>query len=550
MKKFTAEAVLHYLIATLLLTTAIAAGFGFYATQQAGRQAQAALDTTRQLGEAAGLLRGQEGVLRKEIADLQNAPRTADAPGTDPAVSLALNAAADAQLNQMRAQADGLKKQAAEAVAQAEREAERLREESGALVRQAAWVLGVLIVASIALAWKFRDWIRRANVAPLRTAVHLVQRVTEGDLTASADGMDQLHTRKLSLALNEMTHSLRDMAGEVQQSARTVADTAAQIAQGNLDLSQRTEEQASTLEETASSMEELTSTVAHNADNARQASQLAADASQTAQKGADVVDGVVRTMDEILDASKKIGDIVGVIDGIAFQTNILALNAAVEAARAGEQGRGFAVVAAEVRNLAQRSAAAAKEIKGLIAHAEQKVQAGATRVDEAGHTMVGVVMSVKKVSGLIAEIAAASQEQSAGIGQVNTAVAQMEQVVQQNASLVEEATAATEAMKEQAQLLLDLVSRFKLADDGSGSDDDADAEEVPLTPIETRPAARAKHRAKGKARAPQPIKVRATSTGGATALPPAYAAALESVRQRKAADGAPPRAGNGQWEEF
>ena len=545
MKTFTAEAVLHYLIGTLLLTTAIAAGFGFYSTQEAGRQAQLALDNTRQLGEAAGLLRGQEGVLRKEIAELQNAPRTADAPGTDASVSIALHAAADAQLNQMRAQADGLKKQAAEAMAQAEREAQRLRDDSEALVRQAAWVLGVLIVITAALAWKFRDWIRRANVAPMRAAVQMVRQVADGDLTVNAQGMDQLHTRKIAQALDDMTRSLRELIGQVHGSARSVSDTAAQIAQGNLDLSQRTEEQASTLEETASSMEELTSTVAHNADNARQASQLASEASQTAQQGADVVDGVVRTMDEILDASKKIGDIVGVIDGIAFQTNILALNAAVEAARAGEQGRGFAVVAAEVRNLAQRSAAAAKEIKGLIAHAEQKVQAGASRVDEAGHTMVGVVMSVKKVNGLIAEIAAASQEQSSGIGQVNTAVAQMEQVVQQNASLVEEATAATEAMKEQARVLLGLVSRFKLSDDdrgrldGDGGEDHGEAgepEEVPLTRIEPRPSA------------PRPIKVRPAPS--AASLPPAYAAAIESARQRKAGASSPPRAGNGQWEEF
>jgi methyl-accepting chemotaxis protein len=264
-----------------------------------------------------------------------------------------------------------------------------------------------------------------------------------------------------------MTLKLRALVGEVASGANMVSGTSAQIAQGNLDLSQRTEEQASTLEETASSMEELTSTVAQNAQNARQASQLAQGASEVARKGGDVVDQVVSTMDHIQDASKKIADIIGVIDGIAFQTNILALNAAVEAARAGEQGRGFAVVAAEVRNLAQRSAAAAKEIKTLIGDSVQKVQAGASFADAAGHTMVEVVSQVKKVSDLIAEIAAASKEQSSGILQVNTAVAQMEQVVQQNASLVEEATAATESMKEQASALLQRVSRFKLENEPS-----------------------------------------------------------------------------------
>jgi methyl-accepting chemotaxis protein len=241
-----------------------------------------------------------------------------------------------------------------------------------------------------------------------------------------------------------------------------VAGTSAQIAQGNQDLSQRTEEQAGTLEETASSIEELTSTVHQNAENARQASQLAVNASQVARRGGEVVGQVVDTMTGISTSSKKIADIIGVIDGIAFQTNILALNAAVEAARAGEQGRGFAVVAAEVRNLAQRSAAAAREIKDLIGESVGKVDAGTRLVDAAGQTMEEIVASVKRVSDLITEIAAASEEQSAGIAQVNTAITQMDQVVQQNASLVEEAAAATESMKAQADALLRTVSRFEL----------------------------------------------------------------------------------------
>jgi methyl-accepting chemotaxis protein len=291
----------------------------------------------------------------------------------------------------------------------------------------------------------------------------VVERVAGGDLTVDvrAQAGDQ---HSLMAAMREMVTSLRAIAGETARGAQAVADTSAQIAQGNLDLSQRTEEQASTLEETAASMEELTVTVQHNAQNAKQANALALEASETARRGGQAVDNVVSTMDDILDSSKKIGDIIGVIDSIAFQTNILALNAAVEAARAGEQGRGFAVVATEVRNLAHRSAAAAKEIKALIADSTSKVQEGSSRVDAAGHTMTGVVLSVKKVTDLIAEIAAQNQEQSMKIAQVGTAVRQMDTVVQQNASLVEEAAAATESMKDQAATLLDIVSRFRLED--------------------------------------------------------------------------------------
>jgi len=314
------------------------------------------------------------------------------------------------------------------------------------------------VLFGILFAWRITSAVAR----PLRKAASVAAQVADGDLTVQLEAWEVNETGHLLQALAHMTDSLRSLLAEVSAGAHTVWDTSAQIAQGNLDLSQRTEEQASTLEETASSMEELTATVGQNAQSARQASQLAVSASDVAQKGGKVVDQVLGTMDEILDASKKIGAITGVIDSIAFQTNILALNAAVEAARAGEQGRGFAVVAAEVRNLAQRSAAAAKEIRALIGDTVQKVQAGSSLADAAGHTMVEVVSSVKKVSDLIAEIAAASHEQSSGIAQVNTALGQMDQVVQQNASLVEEATGATESMKEQADWLLQLVSRFKL----------------------------------------------------------------------------------------
>ncbi|HET8744183.1 MAG TPA: methyl-accepting chemotaxis protein [Ramlibacter sp.] len=303
-------------------------------------------------------------------------------------------------------------------------------------------------------------------IKPVRVAAKIAQRVAGGDLTVKVRTGGSDEAAQLLRALADMTENLRSVLGSVVHGAHTVNRTSSQIVQGNLELSQRTEEQAGTLEETASSLEELTTTVAQNADHARSASQLALEASAVARRGGDAVDEVVRTMDEISDASRKITEIIGVIDGIAFQTNILALNAAVEAARAGEQGRGFAVVAAEVRSLAQRSAAAAREIKGLIGASVDKVNTGASLVDTAGHTMVEVVLSVEKVSALIAEIAQASQEQSVGIGQVNTAVAQMQRVVERNAAMVEHAARATETMNDQAAQLLEIASRFRLRGDG------------------------------------------------------------------------------------
>jgi methyl-accepting chemotaxis protein len=389
---------------------------------------------------------------------------------------------------------------------------EQLGERGIAMTLAAFTVLGVVVAL-----W-MRHIIRRANGRSLKACTVLVERLAAGDLTVRSEGLNEYHTRKLAAAFDMMTANLRTLAAEVVHGARTVAETSAQIAQGNLDLSQRTEEQASTLEETASSMEELTSTVAQNADNAREASQLAVAASDVARKGGQVVGQVVSTMNDISASSRKIGDIIGVIDGIAFQTNILALNAAVEAARAGEQGRGFAVVAAEVRSLAQRSAAAAKEIKTLINDSVNRVEAGGKLVDNAGKTMNEIVASVNKVSNLIAEIAAASQEQSSGIGQINTAVAQMEQVVQQNASLVEEASAATESMKDQAAALLAAVSRFQLGD-----------LEAPINPL----------RSGGSRQAPPPIVVKPQSP----ALPPAYMAAVTAAARK-------PRSQAGEWEEF
>ncbi len=267
----------------------------------------------------------------------------------------------------------------------------------------------------------------------------------------------------LLYAMKEMRDSLARIVAEVRSSTDTINTAASEIAAGNIDLSSRTEQQASSLEETASSMEELTSIVKQNADGARQASALATSASDVARKGGIVVSEVIDTMGAINDSSRKIADIIGVIDGIAFQTNILALNAAVEAARAGEQGRGFAVVASEVRNLAQRSAAAAKEIKELIGNSVEKVDVGARLVDQAGATMTEIVDSVKRVNDIISEIAAASGEQASGIEQVNQAIAQMDEVTQQNSSLVEQAAAAAESMQEQAKGLAQVVSVFRLA---------------------------------------------------------------------------------------
>jgi methyl-accepting chemotaxis protein len=317
---------------------------------------------------------------------------------------------------------------------------------------------GLAILLGSMVAWL----ITRSITRPINEAVKVAETVAAGDLTSRIDASAKDETGRLLQALKDMNESLVKIVGEVRSGTETIASASGQIASGNLDLSSRTEEQASSLEETASSMEELTSTVKQNADNARQANQLAVSASEVAGKGGMVVSQVVDTMGSIKESSKKIVDIISVIDGIAFQTNILALNAAVEAARAGEQGRGFAVVAAEVRTLAQRSAGAAKEIKSLIDDSVEKVDAGAKLVNQAGTTMDEIVDSISRVTDIMSEITAASQEQTAGIEQINQAITQMDQVTQQNASLVEEAAAASEAMQEQAKSLSRAVSVFRI----------------------------------------------------------------------------------------
>ncbi|MCH8620589.1 methyl-accepting chemotaxis protein [Undibacterium sp. TS12] len=325
-------------------------------------------------------------------------------------------------------------------------------------------LIGILIIAigSVA-AWL----IARTIALPIKRAAIVADQIANGDLSKPVDASGTDEIGELMHSLEMMQENLLATISKIKVGTETITVASQEIASGNADLSSRTESQAGSLEETASSMEELTSTVRQNADNARQANQLVVSASGVAVKGGEVVGQVVTTMGSIKESSRKIVDIIGVIDGIAFQTNILALNAAVEAARAGEQGRGFAVVAAEVRNLAQRSASAAKEIKSLISDSVDKVDQGSKLVDEAGKTMDEIVTSVQHVADIMSEITAASQEQSSGIEQVNLAITQMDEMTQQNAALVEQAAAAAESMEEQAVALTQAVSVFHLPNSGA-----------------------------------------------------------------------------------
>jgi methyl-accepting chemotaxis protein len=323
-------------------------------------------------------------------------------------------------------------------------------------------MIGILTVVVVALGALCSSLLTAGIVRPIRRAVDVAEQVAAGDLTQHIEARSNDETGALLRALRHMNDSLVGIVSQVRGGTDTIATASREISAGNLDLSSRTEQQAGSLEETAASMEELTSTVKQNADNARQANQLAITASEVATQGGAVVGEVVTTMSAINASAKRIVDIIGVIDGIAFQTNILALNAAVEAARAGEQGRGFAVVASEVRNLAQRSAAAAKEIKELITASVANVDAGTRLVDQAGNTMEQVVESIRRVTDIMAEITSASQEQTGGIEQVNSAIGQMDSVTQQNAALVEEAAAAASSMQDQAARLAEVVSVFKL----------------------------------------------------------------------------------------
>jgi len=360
----------------------------------------------------------------------------------------ALIKASDAYQSSTASQEEG---QVAE-VAQAYADQRKLLILACLLAVGAAGLAGYLIVRSLTRALG-------AEPAQLGAAA---QRVAGGELSSLPGGEDAPAGSVLA-SLSAMQSSLSSIVGEVRGASESIATGSAEIAMGNADLSQRTEEQASALQQTAATMDQLGTTVRNNADSAKHANQLATGASEVAMKGGDVVSRVVGTMKGINDSSKRIADIIGVIDGIAFQTNILALNAAVEAARAGEQGRGFAVVASEVRSLAQRSAAAAKEIKGLINNSVEQVEHGSALVDEAGRTMEEIVGAIRRVSDIVAEISAASGEQSSGVSQVGQAISQMDQVTQQNAALVEESAAAAESLRQQAQRLVSSVSVFSLS---------------------------------------------------------------------------------------
>jgi methyl-accepting chemotaxis protein len=376
--------------------------------------------------------------------------------------------------------------------------------------------LGVLILAGAgALAW----WITASITRPVRRALDVANAVAAGDLTTRVEVTSQCEMGQLLAALKAMNDNLVKTVSTVRTGTEAIGTASGEVAAGNQDLSSRTEQQASSLEETASSMEELTSTVKQNADNARQANTLAEAASGVASRGGQVINDVVSTMEQINEASGKITDIISVIDGIAFQTNILALNAAVEAARAGEQGRGFAVVASEVRNLAQRSAAAAKEIKTLIADSSDKVGTGSRLVKEAGSTMTDIVESVRRVTDILNEISSASQEQTAGIEQINEAITQMDTVTQQNAALVEQASAASQSMQDQAARLSAAVAVFKL--------EQAAAPAAGLAPAPVRAAGRA------ALPAARPAAVKRPAPAARPAAAPRAKAAVES-----------------DWEEF
>ena len=338
-----------------------------------------------------------------------------------------------------------------------------------AAYERARIVMVVLCAVGLALGALAAVLITKSITGPIAQAVRIAQTVSAGDLTSRIEVKSKDETGQLLAALKAMNESLVKVVGTVRTSSDSIATGAGEIAAGNQDLSQRTEEQASNLQQTAASMEQINSTVKANADTARQAAQLAGSATSAATKGGTVVGQVVTTMDAIALSSKKVSEIIGVIDSIAFQTNILALNAAVEAARAGEQGRGFAVVATEVRTLAGRSAQAAKEIKGLIGESVEKIGTGTRQVADAGAAMQDIVTQVKRVADLIAEISSSTSEQTVGIGQVSNAVSQLDQVTQQNAALVEESAAAADSLNSQVIRLTEAVSAFKLSDDGATS---------------------------------------------------------------------------------
>jgi len=404
--------------------------------------------------------------------------------------------------------------------------------------------LGALCVA---LGTLFAWLLTRSITQPLAGAGRLADAVAGGDLSQHVQTQGKDETASLLRSLGAMTDNLRGMVQQVRQSAESILVASSEVAAGNADLSARTEQAASNLQQTAASVEQITGTVTQSADSARQANQLVSSASEVARRGGTVVAQVVSTMDEINASSKKIADIIGTIDGIAFQTNILALNAAVEAARAGEQGRGFAVVASEVRSLAQRSAEAAKEIKALIGASVDKVESGSKLVADAGSTMSEIVASVQRVSDIIAEISAAAGEQSSGIGQVNGAVAKLDQMTQQNAALVEESAAAAESLREQSRQLAGVVAGFRL--DANAAP--AGAATTTATAAPARAAQAVIARAKvGAAAAPAAPKSAPKPAPKAAAPKPPVAAAAKPLPAAKPAPAPAPANNDSDWETF
>jgi methyl-accepting chemotaxis protein len=368
-----------------------------------------------------------------------------------------------------------------------QRDAQTLRQDSESLRASAVWWVAAGMGLSALLATIFAIIVTRSVSRPANLAVEAATQIANGDLTHTIPPAGKDEMGVLMAALEQMRGNLNQVVQRVRHNAESVATASEEISSGTTDLSSRTEEQASALQQTAASMEQLSSTVRQNADSAQQANQLALNASQVAAQGGDVVGEVVENMRTITSSSRKISDIIGVIDSIAFQTNILALNAAVEAARAGEQGRGFAVVASEVRSLAQRSAEAAKEIKQLITHSVDSVTAGTALVDRAGTTMQDVVSSIRRVTDLVGEISAASTEQSQGVSQVGEAITQMDTATQQNAALVEESAAAAESLKRQAQELVQAVSHFRTTGTAQASRS-LSAHPAPMPRTAARPA--------------------------------------------------------------
>ncbi len=413
-----------------------------------------------------------------------------------------------------------LARQQAEAQAEAAA-AQRMLTVYGVVAVMLALACVLLIVAALTA---------RAIVLPLMAARNATDRIAGGDLTGQVDTSRGDEIGDLMRGLDRMTGALRQLVGEVRSGAASMQIASTEIATGNADLSNRTEQTASSLQATAGSMSQLTVTVQQSADAAAQANQLASSAADTATRGGEVVSQVVTNMDEIAASSRKIGDIIGVIDGIAFQTNILALNAAVEAARAGEQGRGFAVVAGEVRALAQRSAGAAREIKSLICASMDTVEQGSKLVQDAGVTMTDLVASVRRVTDIIGEISASAREQNDGIRQVNQAVTRLDEMTQQNAALVEESAAAADSMREQAQRLNDLVLKFEIGQDGTSAIPAARGSSAPVAPA-VRPAPPATRAATPPAarKAAAPVATPAPTLAPSAAPTPAPAAAAATV---------------------